>query len=206
MNSAPITKVRRRLCYFHAMSSAAGAPDVPSTATDDLRYPVGRFVRAASYSLEDRDHAIELISDLPTVLLNAVGGLSGSQLDTPYRPQGWTVRQVIHHLADSHTQAFSRIRFALTEDQPVIKPYDEKAWAELSDSLAAPAEWSLELLEALHGRWVMLLQRLTPRQWKRTFLHPENGSTTIEAATQMYAWHGRHHTAHITHLRAARGW
>ncbi len=158
------------------------------------------------YAAGDRDHALEILGELPMRLYNAIDDLSESQLDTPYRAGGWTVRQVVHHLADSHMQAFTRIRYALTEAEPTIKVYDEKAWAELPDSKSAPAEWSLECIEALHARWVALLQRLTPDQWQCAYIHPENGRTTIEQAVQLYAWHSRHHTAHITHLRTACGW
>ena len=132
--------------------------------------------------------------------------LNEDQIDEPYRQGGWTVRQLIHHIADSHMHAFGRIRFALVEDQPIIKPYDEAAWANLHDSRTAPIEWSLELIEALHARWVMLLNHLTADQWQRTYLHLESGPTTVEQAILLYAWHSRHHTAHINHLRANRGW
>ena len=136
---------------------------------------------------------------------NAVDGLDSAQLNTPYREGGWTVRQLVHHIADSHMNAFMRVRLALTEDWPVIKPYDEQAWATLYDA-TAPVEWSLELVESLHARWVMLLQSLKDQQWIRGFKHPESGPMSVETATLMYAWHSRHHVAHITHLRAKEGW
>ena len=142
----------------------------------------------------------------PGNLREAVDGLAPSQLDTAYREGGWTVRQLVHHIADSHSHASTRVRLALTEDGPTIKPYDEKAWANLHDSLAAPVEWSLELIEALHARWVMLLQSLAERDWERTFVHPERGPVTLAQAMLLYSWHGRHHTAHITRLRARMDW
>jgi uncharacterized damage-inducible protein DinB len=174
------------------------------TATDP-RYPIGRFERPETISSEDRANAIATLAELPEQLRNAVEGLGSAQLNTPYRDGGWTVRQLVHHIADSHMNAFIRVRLALTEDWPTIKPYDEKAWATLHDS-AAPIEWSLELVESLHARWVMLLQSLTEEQWMRGYRHPENGEITLDAVTLLYAWHSRHHVAHITHLRASEGW
>lgn len=174
------------------------------TATDP-RYPIGRFERPETISSEDRANAIATLAELPEQLRNAVEGLGSAQLNTPYRDGGWTVRQLVHHIADSHMNAFIRVRLALTEDWPTIKPYDEKAWATLHDS-AAPIEWSLELVESLHARWVMLLQSLSEEQWMRGYRHPENGEITLDAVTLLYAWHSRHHVAHITHLRASEGW
>jgi DinB family. len=171
----------------------------------DPRYPIGKFERPETISAEDRLNAIATIAELPEQLRNAVEGLDSAQLNTPYREGGWTVRQLVHHIADSHMNAFVRVRLALTEDWPTIKPYDEQAWATLHDS-AAPVEWSLELIESLHARWVMMLQSLTDEQWQRGYRHPESGPSTVEDATLMYAWHSRHHVAHITHLRAAGGW
>jgi uncharacterized damage-inducible protein DinB len=171
----------------------------------DPSYPVGRFTAPATISLGDRKDAIATLAELPEQLRNAVDGLSYAQLGTPYREGGWTVRQVVHHVADSHMNALIRVKLALTEDWPTVKPYDEAAWAKLHD-VAAPVEWSLELVEALHARWVMLLQSLNEEQWKRGCNHPENGPMTVEHITLVYAWHSRHHVAHITHLRAAENW
>jgi uncharacterized damage-inducible protein DinB len=171
----------------------------------DPRYPIGKFERPERISVEERLNAIAAIAELPEQLRNAADGLDSAQLNTPYREGGWTVRQLVHHIADSHMNAFIRVRLALTEDWPTIKPYDEQAWATLHDS-AAPIEWSLELIESLHARWVMMLQSLTDEQWQRGYRHPENGPQTVEDATLMYAWHSRHHVAHITHLRVAEGW
>jgi uncharacterized damage-inducible protein DinB len=172
----------------------------------DPRYPIGHATLPAEIPLDLRLSAIEHLAELPGNLRETVDSLAPSQLDTPYREGGWTVRQLVHHIADSHMNAFTRVRLALTEPSPTIKPYDEKAWAELHDSVAAPIEWSLELIEALHARWVMLLQSLNEPDWQLTFVHPERGLMTLEQVTLLYAWHSRHHTAHITHLRAREGW
>jgi uncharacterized damage-inducible protein DinB len=171
----------------------------------DPRYPVGGFAAPETITPDDRTAAIATLAELPEQLRNAVDGLSSSQLSIPYREGGWTLRQVVHHIADSHMNAFIRVRLALTEDWPTIKPYDEAAWALLHDS-AAPIEWSLELIESLHARWVMMLQSLDGVQWIRGFNHPENGPTTIECATLLYAWHSRHHVGHIIHLRSRERW
>jgi len=174
--------------------------------TRDLRYPIGKFQMPAEMSREVREMAVHTIANLPENLRNAVGGLSTEQIDTPYREGGWTVRQLVHHIADSHALAGMRVRWALTEEMPTVMGYDEKSWAELYDSLHAPVEWSLEIIEATHARWVMLLGSLTEAQWQRKFKHSERGPSTIEQATMLYAWHCVHHTAHITHLRKQKGW
>jgi uncharacterized damage-inducible protein DinB len=173
--------------------------------SSDPRYPIGPFERPESISADDLRNAIATLAEAPGLLRNAVDDLRTAQLSTPYREGGWTVRQVVHHIADSHMNAFIRLRLALTEDWPTIKPYDEKAWSELHDAMA-PIEWSLELVESLHARWVMLLSSLKEAQWQRGFVHPENGRMTLDVATLMYAWHSKHHIAHITHLRAKHGW
>lgn len=180
----------------------------PQEALVDPRFPVGRFQRPKPGPLPDGEltNAIAEIAELPEQLRNAVHDLDDEQLSTPYREGGWTVRQLVHHIADSHMNSFLRMRLALTEDNPVIKPYDQDAWAALHDSSAAPVEWSLELIESLHARWVMLLQSLQPEQWQRAFVHPEQGPQTVALTTLVYAWHSRHHLAHITHLRAANDW
>jgi hypothetical protein len=171
----------------------------------DPRYPIGGFAAPATITPDERTAAIATLAELPEHLRNAVDGLNTPQLSTPYREGGWTLRQVVHHIADSHMNAFIRMRLALTEDWPTIKPYDEAAWSKLHDS-AAPVEWSLELIEALHARWVMLLQSLTEEQWHRGYNHPEDGPVSVEYAALTYAWHSRHHVAHITHLRSRQGW
>ncbi len=188
--------------------SAEAQSEPTTSALPDPRYPIGRFDRPdPSQPLPEGllQGALWTLSELPEHLRNACSELNQSQLDTPYREGGWTVRQLVHHIADSHMNAFIRIRLALTEDNPTITPYNEVAWANLHDSVA-PIEWSLELIEALHARWVLLLQSLQPEQWQRSFIHPERGPQTVEHATLLYAWHSRHHVAHITHLRMARNW
>lgn len=166
--------------------------------TDDLRYPVGRHQPPTSvWTDAQRTEAIDTIAALPTEMAAAVAGLSDAQLDTPYRPGGWTVRQVVHHVADSHLNAFIRTRWALTEDNPTIKPYDQDAWAGLFDTRTMPVGVSLAILDGLHARWVTLLRSLTPKQFERTVMHPENGVMSIDAILAMYEWHGRHHVEHI---------
>jgi hypothetical protein len=171
----------------------------------DPRYPIGKFTAPTTISREDRRSSIQTIAEMPGLLREAVHGLDESQLDVPYREGGWTARQVVHHLGDSHMTAFHRVRRALTEEWPVVAGYDEKAFAVLPDR-DAPVEWSLDLLEGVHARWVMMLQRLTDEQWQRGFKHLERGPSTIDAVTPLYAWHSLHHVAHITQLRARMGW
>jgi uncharacterized damage-inducible protein DinB len=171
----------------------------------DPRYPVGKFKRPDKVTPHKRMAAIAALAELPPKLSEALDGLSRQQLDTPYREGGWTVRQLVHHVADSHMNAFVRARLALTQDRPTISPYDEKAWAMLHDS-EAPVGWSVTLLENLHARWVMMLESLTDEQWVRGMKHPENGPVTVEMGTLMYGWHSRHHVAHITRLRERQGW
>ena len=178
----------------------------PRVSSPDPRYPIGKFQRPAQVSAPDRALAVETIANLPAQLHSAVAGWTGEQLDTAYRDGGWTVRQLVHHIADSHGQSGTRLRKALTEDQPTIQAYDEKLWADLADDREAPVELSLLILDGVHARWVYLLQHLSPEQWQRTFVHPESGVWTIDAVTQLYAWHSRHHLAHITELAKARGW
>ena len=173
---------------------------------EDLRYPIGRFAAELDVTEEKRRRWIEEIASTPDRLRTAVSGLSAEQLDTPYRPGGWTVRQVVHHLPDSHLNAYVRFKLALTEHEPTIKPYDEAAWAELADGRAAPVEISLTLLGSLHHRWILLLRSLTPADFARAFRHPELGTVTLDTYLQMYAWHGGHHVAHIRSLRERMGW
>jgi hypothetical protein len=172
----------------------------------DLRYPIGPFEWRGENSDSDRRRYLEEIERAPAALRAAAAGLSNEQLDTPYRPDGWTVRQVIHHLADSHLNSYVRFRLALTEDEPTVKPYDESRWAELSDARSAPIETSLVLLECLHARWTLLLRTLGPRDFARQFRHPELGMVSLDRNLALYAWHGQHHTAHITSLRERMDW
>ncbi|HEX5724834.1 MAG TPA: bacillithiol transferase BstA [Longimicrobiaceae bacterium] len=172
----------------------------------DPRYPVGRFAPPAEATEEARRGWLAAVAEAPARLREAVAGLSDAQLDTPYRPGGWTVRQVAHHLPDSHLNAYVRFKLALTEDVPAIKTYDEARWAELEDTRATPVEVSLTLLETLHRRWMVLLESLTAEQWARTFRHPEWGEISLSTTLALYAWHGRHHVAHVTRLRERMGW
>lgn len=173
----------------------------------DLRYPIGKFERpAAPLTTEQRRQFIDAIAETPERLAAAVAGLTPAQLDTPYRPGGWTVRQVVHHLPDSHMNSYVRFKLALTEDEPTIKPYDEARWAELADSRETPVETSLALLENLHDRWVLLLRSLAPADWSRKFRHPALGPMSLDQNLALYAWHGRHHVAHITALHERNSW
>lgn len=171
----------------------------------DPRYPIGDFSAPAVITPSALTAAIETIAALPTAMRAATANLSQSQIDTPYREGGWTVRQLVHHVSDSHMNAFIRVRLALTEDSPVITAYDEKAWAELADS-KGPIELPLTILDAVHARWTTMLRSLDQSQWQREFRHPERGPSTIELATLMYQWHSLHHTAHVTDLRRRKGW
>jgi uncharacterized damage-inducible protein DinB len=173
---------------------------------DDLRFPVGKFRYDGPFTEQDKTSLLKQISEAPAQLRSAVQGLSESQLETPYRPDGWTVRQVVHHVPDSHLNSYVRFKLALTEDEPTIKPYAEDRWANLADTKATPLEVSLTLLDALHDRWVRLLRSLTAEDWKRKLRHPERGTMTLEENLALYAWHGRHHVAHITELRKRMSW
>jgi uncharacterized damage-inducible protein DinB len=178
-----------------------------SDAQEDLRYPVGKFNRpSSSLNAEERRELVQQIAATPSRMREAVAGLSESQLDTPYRDGGWSVRQVVHHVPDSHMNAYTRVKLALTEEQPTIKPYDEAAWAKLNDVRDTPIETSLVLLETLHQRWDTILRAMTDADFARTLMHPEHGVMTLDALIAMYAWHGRHHVGHITSLRARSGW
>lgn len=174
--------------------------------TDDLRYPIGPEPPASPLHGVARAAAIEDVTALPRHLRAAVAGLTASQIDTPYRPGGWTVRQVIHHVADSHMHAFLRLKFALAETTPTIKPYDEQTWARFADT-QLPLDVSLALLDGLHARWAAVMLSLDEDAFARTFIHPERPEpVSLTRHLQIYAWHGRHHTAHVTTLRLRQGW
>lgn len=173
---------------------------------DDLRYPVGQFKFDGQLSADQRRLFIDEIAEAPARLRAAVAGLTPEQIETPYRPGGWTVRQVVHHVPDSHLNSYVRFKLSLTEEEPMIKPYDEAAWSELEDVRTAPLETSLTLLDMLHQRWVLLLRSLKDADFARTFRHPEMGLVSLEKNVALYAWHGRHHIAHITSLRERMGW
>ena len=185
---------------------AAITSPTQSTTMDDLRFPVGRFQRPVSLTPEQRRTAIDAIVATPGDMRKAVRGLDNSRLDTPYRPDGWTVRQVVHHVPDSHMNAFIRFKLALTEDRPTIKPYDEAAWANLEDARSTPIETSLTLLDSLHDRWVRVLRSMSTSDFARELNHPENGIMNLDQVLALYEWHGKHHVAHITRLRDRNGW
>ena len=172
----------------------------------DLQYPIGKFHRHGTLTEELRAKYIEMVEQLPVRMRDAVSGLNDRQLETPYRPGGWTVRQVVHHVADSHVNSYVRFKLALTEDWPTVKSYDEAAWAKLPDSRKMPVEVSLAIIESLHGRWVGLLEALSDEDFQKGYEHSEMGRQNLAKVLALYDWHSRHHTAHITSLRARQGW
>ena len=172
----------------------------------DLRYPIGRFTSEPAVSPARRRELIGQIAGAPNALRAAVTGLSDARLDTPYRPGGWTVRQVVHHVPDSHMNAYVRFKLGLTENNPTIKPYDEAAWARVADTAKTPVDVSLSLLDALHHRWVILLESMESADFARNLVHPDHGPITIDWMLQLYAWHGRHHAAHVSELRKRENW
>ncbi len=174
----------------------------------DLRYPVGPFTPSGrALEPDERAELVDTLAHAPVALREAVDGLDGDQLDTPYRPGGWTVRQVVHHVPDSHLNSYVRFRWALTEDRPLIKPYDQEGWAELPDARSAPVEPSLRLMDALHARWELLLWAMDPEDFARELRHPDfDEPLTLDTMLELYAWHGRHHVAHVTGLRERKGW
>ena len=174
--------------------------------TDNLRYPIGGPKLSARLDDAARREAIDAIAATPANLRAAVQGLTEEQLDTPYRPEGWTVRQLVHHVPDSHLNAYVRFKLALTEEEPKIKTYAEARWAELPDTHTTPPEVSLALLESLHHRWVDLLRAMAPADFERKLDHPEKGLLTLDSMLGLYAWHGCHHVAHVTKLRERMGW
>lgn len=173
---------------------------------NDLRFPVGDFIRPANNTGDTRAVHIETLRLLPQRIKAAVSDLSVDQIDTPYREGGWTVRQVVHHVADSHANAYVRMKLALTEDWPIIKPYDEAAWAELADSHTMPVTVSLDLITALHARWVTLLESLSESDFQKGYEHPQSGRQNLALVLALYDWHSRHHVAHIANLRSRMGW
>jgi uncharacterized damage-inducible protein DinB len=176
-------------------------------SSSDPRYPIGPFQRRDELTPDERAAMLEDIAATPARLREAVAGLTGEQLDTPYREGGWTLRQVVHHVPDSHLNAYCRLKLALTEEQPTIRPYDESLWAKLEDVQRTPVEVSLTLLESLHSRWMDLFRSMKPDDFRRTFRHPEHdGTQTLDWLVAMYSWHGRHHVGHITSTRQRLGW
>ena len=174
--------------------------------SEDIRYPVGKWIRQPVENDAARAGLIRHIEELPAKLKAAVAGLTDTQLDTPYRPEGWTPRQIVHHVADSHMNAYIRFKLAVTESHPTIKPYNEQTWAETSEAKSGPVSLSLPLLESLHQRWVTFLKSLDSAAFARTVMHPEKGSMTLDDLLDLYAWHSRHHTAHITEMRKRNSW
>jgi uncharacterized damage-inducible protein DinB len=172
----------------------------------DERYPIGKFQFPEHPTSQQRDELIRHIESLPSLLRDAVRGLSPEQTAQPYREGGWTVRQVVHHIADSHMNAYVRFKLAITEETPMVKPYNESAWAQLVDAVSGDVENSLNLIESLHHRWVLFLRGLPQEAFQRAFQHPERGLMTLDTTLALYAWHGRHHTAHITELRKRMQW
>lgn len=172
----------------------------------DLSYPIGRFAPPAAYDAVTRATTIATLAGTPVAMRRAVDGLSDAQLDTPYRPDGWTVRQVVHHVADSHMNAYVRWKLALTEDAPTIKPYNENAWARLVDTFQTPPETSLRLLEGVHERWLHLVRAMKAEEFARPYVHPDLGRNSLDFMAALYAWHGTHHVAHVTRLRERMGW
>jgi uncharacterized damage-inducible protein DinB len=172
----------------------------------DLRYPIGKFKYEKSLTDDERKACLATIEETPAKMRAAVAGLSEEQLDTPYRPDGWTVRQVVHHVPESHLTSYTRFKLAITEDEPTIKPYFEDRWAELDDARQAPIALSLNLLDAVHGRWIWFLRSLKQDDFQRTFRHPELGLVSLDKNVALYAWHGPHHVAQITSLRERMSW
>jgi hypothetical protein len=174
--------------------------------TADPRFPIGKWEKKTSLDAATRQRFIDEIAATPAAMRKAVAGLSDAQLDTPYRDGGWTVRQVVHHVPDSHLNSYVRFKLALTEDTPQIKTYDEQKWAETAEVAKTPIEVSLALLDSLHTRWVTLLRSMSAADFARRFKHPELGELNLDTLLSLYEWHGRHHVAHITALRQRKGW
>lgn len=174
--------------------------------SEDLRYPIGKFEAAKDITPEMREKFIQTVEELPAKLRAAVDDLSDEQLDTPYRPDGWTIRQVVHHVADSHINSICRFKLGLSEDTPTIKPYEEALWAEMADAKNAPVDLSLNVIDGVHARWTMLLKSMSKTDFERKINHPERGAMTLNSLLALYDWHSRHHTAHVTKLREKNNW
>lgn len=174
---------------------------------EHLKYPIGRFEFGKTYNMDETQAHIQTISALPSKLFNVVNGMSENQLETPYRPEGWTVRQTVHHLVDSHLNAYLRCKFAITEDNPTVKAYEEQLWAELADGKSAPVDWSLKMLQYLHLRWVMFLNSLTESDLQRTYFHSAmQRAFSLHEVVALYAWHSEHHYEHINQLAIRENW
>jgi uncharacterized damage-inducible protein DinB len=173
--------------------------------SEDVRFPNGKFDKNTNVTPELREEFVQTIAQLPANLEQTISGLSDAQLDTPYRPEGWTVRQTVHHIADSHLNSFVRFKLALTEDVPTIRPYAEDRWAKLADS-RLPIDASLKIIEGVHARWIAILRSMTEADFQKQLNHPDSGAWTLEKMLALYGWHSRHHTAHITKLRERNNW
>lgn len=184
----------------------SAAPAAAVSASADLRYPIGKFTPTPSPEPAHRREWMRMLETLPAEMREAVAGLTDAQLDTPYREGGWTVRQVVHHVPDSHANAYIRTCLTLTETEPTIRAYDQEGWANLAFSRVGPIDISLDLLEKIHARWVGVLSGISEADFKRRLIHPDSGLWTLESLVEMYTWHGRHHVAHITNLREREGW
>ncbi len=176
------------------------------TTLDELRYPTGKWEKLVDVDASGRARMIERVAGVPAALKVAVAGLNDEQLDTPYRQEGWSTRQIVHHLADSHMNAFIRFKLGMTEDNPTIRAYDERTWATTVDARLAPVGLSLSIIEGVHARWVRLLDSFDEAAFGRMIVHPESGPMSLGDLLQLYAWHGRHHTVQVTRLRERRGW
>lgn len=174
--------------------------------SEDLRYPIGTFSPVGEITSEMREKFIQTIEELPEKFRAAISNLSEEQLDTAYRPEGWTVRQLVHHVADSHMNSFCRFKLGLSEDNPTIKPYDEALWAEMADSKNAAVDLSLNVIDGVHARWAMLLKSMSEADFERKINHPERGTMSLNSLLALYDWHSRHHTAHVTKLRERNNW
>ena len=174
--------------------------------SEDLRFPIGKFNPPQEVPPEMREKFIQTIEELPEKFRQAVSGLNEEQIDMPYRPEGWTIRQLVHHVADSHINSFCRFKLGLSEEIPTIKPYDEALWAEMPDSKNAPINLSLNLIDGIHARWTMLLKSMTEEDFAREINHPERGTMSLNVLLALYDWHSRHHTAHVTNLRERNNW
>lgn len=194
------------LLRYIASASTTDSTRPKSVMSADLAYPIGKFPKPSESTPELRATWIESIASTPALFRAAVSGLADDQLDTPYRPGGWTVRQVVHHVPDSHVNAYVRFKLALTEDVPTVKPYDESAWATLEDSRSTPIETSLTFLDVVHDRWLRLMRSMDDAGWQRRYRHPDTGNHSLDYMLALYAWHGPHHTAHVTALRERMGW
>jgi hypothetical protein len=172
----------------------------------DPRYPIGKFKFEGTLSDAERKQFIDDIEQAPAALRSAIKNLDAKQIETPYRDGGWTVRQVVHHVPESHMNAYIRFKLALTEEEPTVKAYMEDRWAATGDVKSTPLDVSLTMLDSLHDRWVRLLRTMKPEDWKRTFRHAELGLVSLDRNLALYAWHGKHHVAHITELRKRMGW